>query len=256
MPRPRDPHLRARLLDAAQSLIDQGDSVTIEAIVAATGASRGALYRRFPSRAALLEALRTERGRDIAVRPDRRGAILDAVGVLLTTGSLSSLTVEAVAAHAGASPATVYRQFGDRAGLLRAFGEERSPRRLAQTLQTHTTLRGGLTALATAGLEFFRDYPGLARLLFSSDPEMKALFSLQNQTPTSSRAQLVRFLQARRDAGDPLAGEPEELGAMFFGMVLAMGLLPSAGVPAPVLAERLVQLFLHGAILAPGGHHE
>jgi AcrR family transcriptional regulator len=56
--RPRDPDLEARVLDATLELVaERGlDGATIEAIAARSGVARATLYRRWPSRDALIEA--------------------------------------------------------------------------------------------------------------------------------------------------------------------------------------------------------
>lgn len=60
--RPRDEDLAPRILDAVVALIDEGADVTTRAIVERSGASKAAIYRRWPSLTALTaEAL--DRGR-------------------------------------------------------------------------------------------------------------------------------------------------------------------------------------------------
>ncbi|QEE60565.1 TetR/AcrR family transcriptional regulator [Salinibacterium sp. dk2585] len=60
--RPRDEGLAPRILDAVVALIDEGAEVTTRAVVARSGVSKAAIYRRWPSLVALTaEAL--DRGR-------------------------------------------------------------------------------------------------------------------------------------------------------------------------------------------------
>lgn len=54
--RPRDEDLDAQILDAALALIDAAEPVTVGRIVARSGVSRAALYRRWPSLTALIAA--------------------------------------------------------------------------------------------------------------------------------------------------------------------------------------------------------
>src|SRR5260370_23013438 len=56
--RPRDPNLERRVLDATLELVAEGglDAATIDAVAARSGVARATLYRRWPSRDALIEA--------------------------------------------------------------------------------------------------------------------------------------------------------------------------------------------------------
>lgn len=77
--RPRVSGLDAAILTAAVELIDAGEEVTVSRIVAASGASRAALYRRWPSItqliAAALDVGRTEYPA-IAATDDLREAVV------------------------------------------------------------------------------------------------------------------------------------------------------------------------------------
>ncbi|NLG55296.1 MAG: TetR/AcrR family transcriptional regulator [Rhodococcus sp.] len=54
--RPRDEFIDAKVLESTLALIDAGEPVTVSRIVAASGISRSAIYRRWPSLAALVAA--------------------------------------------------------------------------------------------------------------------------------------------------------------------------------------------------------
>ena len=60
---------------------------------------------------------------DLDVRPDARSAIVDAAGRLLRQGGAQAVTTRAVAEAAGVPAPTIFRLFGDKAGLLDAVAE-------------------------------------------------------------------------------------------------------------------------------------
>lgn len=82
--RPRDEHLDGALIDAVLALIDEGVPVTLNAVVKRAGASRAAVYRRWPSLTALIAAA-LDMGRtvppEVPEGADLREAILAVLGL-------------------------------------------------------------------------------------------------------------------------------------------------------------------------------
>ncbi|SDF20803.1 transcriptional regulator, TetR family [Blastococcus aurantiacus] len=62
--RPRDEDIEERVLAATLALVDAGAPVTLGRVVAGSGASRAAIYRRWPSLTALLAAA-LDQGREV-----------------------------------------------------------------------------------------------------------------------------------------------------------------------------------------------
>ena len=60
---------------------------------------------------------------DLAARPDARSDIVDAAARLLRDGGAQAVTTRAVAVAAGVPAPTIFRLFGDKAGLLDAVAE-------------------------------------------------------------------------------------------------------------------------------------
>lgn len=79
--RPRNEGHDERILDAAIALIERDKPVTVAAIVAESGVSRAAIYRRWPSLPDLIAAA-LDKGR-AALELDTSGDIKDALGALM-----------------------------------------------------------------------------------------------------------------------------------------------------------------------------
>lgn len=230
------------LLRAAADLVARGETLSVAGVAAAAGVARGTVYRRFPSRVALAEAL-VARGLVASVpsaEPDAGERILDAVGGVLKRKGLAAMTLEDVAREAGVGAVTVYRRFGDRRGLLRAFVAERTPRRLVfdPALDTSGDRDAGLRLLARESLVFFREYRELFLLSFSQDPEARALVAEAREGSTPVRELSARFLDAHFP--DPTG----RTTAAFFGLLMSVA-WSSAGDP-DADAEFVVSTFLHG----------
>lgn len=86
--RPRDEDIERQILDATLALIDAGDAVTVGRVVAGSGVSRAALYRRWPSLTQLIAAA-LDQGRSIP-----RPIVLGDDGSAVKAAILGSLTLE------------------------------------------------------------------------------------------------------------------------------------------------------------------
>lgn len=78
--RPRTPTLDARVLDAVQALLDSGEPVSMNRLVGASGVSKAAIYRRWPTKTELIAAA-LDRGRTpyaISLEGDLLGNLLEA----------------------------------------------------------------------------------------------------------------------------------------------------------------------------------
>ncbi|OAN42653.1 TetR/AcrR family transcriptional regulator [Microbacterium sp. H83] len=82
--RPRDEDMDGQIIDAALAIIDAGQDVTVSGVVARSGVSRAALYRRWPSLTTLIAAA-LDVGRtvppDYPDGVDLREALIDGFGL-------------------------------------------------------------------------------------------------------------------------------------------------------------------------------
>jgi AcrR family transcriptional regulator len=67
--RPRDEEIADRVVAATLALVDRGEPVTLGRVVSGSGVSRAAIYRRWPSLAALVAAA-LDRGREVMPVPE------------------------------------------------------------------------------------------------------------------------------------------------------------------------------------------
>lgn len=184
-------------------------------------------------------------------RDEQAGAnILASTIELLTEEGFSGVSVDAVAAAAGVSKATIYRRWSSREALLLDAAACLSP--VAEQVPDTGTLRGDLRALfrgflpaLTAGL------PGqiLPQMIAEGtrSPEIRELLG----TFAAERLQRWRTVLERGVArGEMAAGLDAEVvldcltGPLFFRLLVSGEPLDDA------LAEHLVDLVLHG-IAAP-----
>lgn len=218
------------ILQAAAAIVAAGEVLTIAAVAARAGVSRGTVYRRYADRDAILAAL------GAVEPPEPRERILDAVGRLLKRKGLSATTIDEVAAEAEVGVATVYRRFGDRRGLLQAFLTERTPRRLATALDTGGEPGEVLRQLARENLIFLREYRGLFPLFGGEDPD--GLFAELRASSTSVRELTARYIGSRWP--DP-SGRTIQA---FHGLVMAIAWMGEGDAEDD--ARFIVQSFLHG----------
>lgn len=218
----------ARILEAAERLLaEHGPGFTMAQLAEAAGVSRATLYRRVPSREALAQRLRArgiEPGAELG--DPARDRILEAVTALVDEVGLR-FTLEQVAERAGVGAATVYRSFGDREGLLRAFFDERSPRALAWArlrdleAPVEVTLQGFVATL----LRFALRHPGLARIgLLGEGPDAAELERLR-KGGRGTFVRLVGYLEAQIERGVLTPRDPWLLASALLGAVVATSLL-------------------------------
>ncbi len=180
-----------------------------------------------------------------------RERVLRAALAVLADEGLPGFTIEAVAARAGASKATVYRRWASRAALLVDAMEI-----AFEPIQAPTTgeLRGDLIALL-AGLESLLTGQPFPRLMAAAIDfaERDPTFARLHQQLTERRRELVRRVLARaRERGEIPAGADLELavdllaGPAFYRRFIAHRPFPR-GYAAAVVDHVLCAIGHHAA---------
>ncbi len=244
------------ILRAARQLAQAGGAVGMSEVAERAGVSRATLYRAFPSRRALIEALRSE-GVAVAEPPDVERRAMDAMRRLILSAGFDGLTMESVASEGGLSLATVYRRFGDRAGLLRAFMRTHDSRAslvrgLDRRIESREELERVLTAFTETMLAALEEHRPLFLLAFSAPEEIRGAIRRIRDARRGTMAALAAFLRKQMKRGLLPQDDERALAALYMGQLLATAvLLPEIGEALPErrrLAALLVRLFLRGVL--------
>lgn len=249
--------LEDQILDAAQRLLDgsAAQDFTMEQLAQESGLSRATLYRRVGSKQAVLARLARERGLEGVDDHglDIHGRILQAARVTFGKHGLARTTMEQIAAQAGLGVATVYRHFGDRESLIRAFMRECAPEGSFHELARLDSgdIEADLIGLVTEMLTFLHDNREMIWLSVIEGAEMQNLYEQLGRGAEGARAELTRFLEravAERRLQDQ---DPEQMTTALAGMLLTFALdVPVFGGPPledpQQAAQFIVHLFLHG----------
>lgn len=246
-------HRDRSILEAAQSLLTEvGEAFTMHQLEAKANVSRATIYRRVGNKERLLKRLAQVRGETFK-KSGLRLNILKAARVVFAREGLVAATMEGVANEAGVGVATVYRHFGDKDGLLRAFIDEMTPRTTVRALALHPTeeVTVDLERIVGAMLSFFFDNRDILRLvLLGSETERRYLERLREPSD-SSLGRLTAYFDTQMAAGRlKRTGEPREVALALVGMVLAFAVIGplhyGASLEHPERSGRLiVQLFLN-----------
>jgi AcrR family transcriptional regulator len=256
-PRPGQGQIEIHILDAAERLLSAGpgSSFTMDQLAQESHLSRATLYRRLGSKERVLQRLVCERGLEIDVPggPDIPTRILDAARIAFGRHGLVRTTMEQIADEAGLGVATLYRHFGDRDGLIRAFLQQHAPQRAFQEVALHS--RGGIRAdlihLVTEMLTFLHQNRDMIWLGLVEGEETQRLRARLRQASEGTRIDITRFLEAAVAAGQLQDRDPHQMATALGGMLAAFALeIPVFGGPplqdSRQAAEFIVDLFLNG----------
>lgn len=247
------------LLDVAERIVRKRgvEALTMDTLAEAAGVSRATAYRQIKSREALLQEL-AQRGLDIGDRGDVRERIMQAAAQLFPRVGLEAATVENIAELAGVGPATVYRHFGDKAGLIKAFLSTQTPRRAVWSLAKKPSgdLRADLEQLGRTALEFMKSNSGMFRLALIMDQRNAGMLAELSKSPDRTIHACATLLGHYIDRGELAPHDPYMLSRTFLGILMSYGLFESLlGTPIDSQPERdaplAVSIFLDGARAKP-----
>lgn len=141
-----------------------------------------------------------------------RAAVIDAARTLFLERGYGATTIEAISAASGVPPATVYRLFSSKRGILKAIldvsiaGDDEpvavSDRPQVQAAVADADPRGQVAGFVATAADINARSAPVYRILVgaaSSDPDAAALLEELNQQRRSGQGQLARAL-ARRGA--------------------------------------------------------
>lgn len=245
--------LPENIANAAARLLDRHgpDGFTMDDLAAEAGLSRATLYRQAGSREAVLAAL-AEQGVEVGQRVDVRDRILAACRVVFTRAGFEAATLEDVAREAGVGTATVYRQFGDKEGLITAFTGQIGPRRAMQETALHPTgdLRADLERVAATVIRYAVEDIDLLKLAVLERLRGGPWAELLKSSPLRAQTLLTRLLESYAAKGVLGPNDPRRMAQAFAGMVFASfsgPLLEGKPPPDPEETARFItHVFLDG----------
>jgi AcrR family transcriptional regulator len=255
--KPVSDEVDAQILDAAERLLgsDLGNNFTMEQLAEESRLSRATLYRRMGSKESLLQRLARERGLKIEALDgsDIPTRILQAARIAFGKNGLARTTMEQIADEAGLGVATVYRHFGDRDSLIRAFLQLHAPQRFFQEVARRSSgdIKADLIQLVTEMLTFLHQNRDLIWLGLVEGEETQRLFVRLREAPEQTHIVMTRFLEAAVAAGQLQDRAPQQMATALAGMLMAFALeMPVFGGP-PLedprqTAQFIVDLFLNG----------
>lgn len=248
--------LDQQILATARNLIDPNPNAafTMDQLAEASGISRATIYRRFGSRAAILQALATEHGLTIEELdvPDIRERILSATRMILAKTGSVNFTIEQVASEANVGVATIYRHFGNKESLLQTLSNKLHPRQAAiQLLEQHSCdLNAGLLDFATNFLRFMYEHRDMTSVYFSGDVKTQDIFKSLRGDQNRTIDTLSRYLETQMQAGLLPAQNAFDLATAFVGMLVGFAFIRASytdeSLPPEQAAETIVHIFLSG----------
>jgi AcrR family transcriptional regulator len=241
------------VLAAAERLLAEGpEALTMDALARASGISRATLYRLVGGREQLLARLGAAESGDVRTR------IVDAAGAVFARLGLEGATIELVAREAGVGPATVYRHFGSKEGLISAFVAEWKHRRrvLAAADTPSHDARADVERVARAIATSLAQERDLMRVLIGDACRDSGSLAAIRKRPVRATHAIAALLRHHMDAGRLRRADPEMSARSLFGMILVhtfIGpLLDGTRPPEPeAVVSHVVPIFLSG--LSTGG---
>lgn len=253
------------ILAAALTLLKEGQTdFTMDLLAKTAGVSRATLYRHYPSRALVLQALQpyVPENLESGERISAREKVLNVLGSLIDRHGPLALTMEAVAQAADVNPVTLFRVFGDKDGMVRAWFQERSPRHGALEVLSDldAPVEETLIQLLTVMLEFSAQHAGTIRLLMFGSPEEQIYLEQLRSNQESTRSRVVKFLRRQTELGRLRPHAPELVAIQLVSLAMTVPRfhhhLPLQDAQQvqqelPRLAQRLVHQLLHGLLPEP-----
>jgi len=228
---------------------EKGPRFSLADIAEAANVSRPTIYRHLGNKDKILALLEGADELDIEAR------IMRGVLQVAQAHGFKAATIEAIAEAASVGPATIYRRFTDKEGLIRTFIERQTPRDKLPNFPPDA--KGDFTAelavIATHMLGFMHENKTLVRLIFSGNEADRAYLKTLRDDTNSTFARLNTFFRTHQDAGHISSSIPSELLTLnLFGMIHAQAVLAPAGgtfdiKPASASICQLFQTLTKGA---------
>ncbi len=230
-------------LAIAQALYaEKGAQFSLADIAAKAGVSRPTIYKHLGNKEKILSIL----GAD---NTDVEARIMQGVLLVAKAQGFKAASIEAIAEASGVGPATIYRRFGDKEGLIKAFIKQQTPRDKMPDFppEAKGNFAAELAVIVTHMLGFMSEHKTLVRLIFSGNEGDRAYLKTLRDDTNSTFNRLNTFFYMHQSAGHiSSAVNSELLTTNLFGMIHAQAVLAPAGGPLDMQAvsASICQLFL------------
>ena len=192
----------------------------------------------------------------------RRQAIIHAATALFLEKGFEKTTLSDIVEASGGSRATIYEQFGDKAGLFRTIMLQRCER-LQRTLDGIDAEGRDVEAALTDFAESFvtvlleKESLSIKRIIYGEGNRFPAITQAMMQAgPNVIDAKLAQYFRSQTAAGQLAIGNPEVAAEVFLGMINGRIVFEhiigmDRGLTPAQLRELIVQsvrIFLYGAV--------
>lgn len=195
----------------------------------------------------------------MSAQHDTAEKILDAASSLFATRGYAATTTKAIAEAAGVNEVTIFRNFENKLGVLKALGDrlgKRQAGRAAAAAPPSDDVRETLLGFARMEIAGALEDGGLAMRLAYDSKSVPEIADLMGEGVPGNLSALSGYF-AEQQAEGALRGDidPDVMAEAFFGLtssyVMYRELLGAAAVPADVGTDRgieqLFDLFWSGA---------
>ncbi len=193
-----------------------------------------------------------------AVERETRQSILDAAAELMGERGYRATTTRAIAERAGVNEVTIFRQFGNKKGLLQALVEDWATTMAGfavAEISAPEDTRGTLESLAAMEVRQARQFGAPAmRLAFDARSEPDVM-EVMGAGPAGNLEGLADYLAARQEAGDLRTDlDPRVMAEAFFALTstfvmsrLLLGeRLAGVGPQMDEAARQMLEVYLTG----------
>lgn len=229
-------------LAIAQALYaEKGAQFSLADIAARANVSRPTIYKHLGNKDKILSLL----GADTT---DVEARIMQGVLDVAQAQGFKAATIEAIAEASGVGPATIYRRFTDKEGLIKAFIKQQTPRDKLPAFppETRENFPVQLEIITTHMLRFMSEHKVLVRLIFSGNQADRAYLSALRDDSNSTFSKLEAFFQLHQAAGRISTHiSAALLTTNLFGMVHAHAVIAPSQQPLDISAasRSICQLF-------------
>ncbi len=240
--------LKNELLETARALYAQdGPGLSLSEVASSAGVSRATVYKKLGNKAQLLARL-TAGDDETITHQDTEGRIMRAVMEAVTSRGFSAATIDQIAQIAGVGPATIYRLFGDKDTLIRAFmANQKSNHQMPCFPDSDAgDFPDQILDLTDQFLRFMTTNSALVRMVFfGNEQDREYLQGLRAQSE-STFSEVATFFARHQILGN-LADEvsPDDLAMNYVGMLLSHAILRPSGRPLdlPRAKQAIVSQF-------------